>query len=222
MALTLVGTYRRPLRASLDRLLENALDWEHLPWVHAASFNSIECHESGRWGWRATVGSVPAASDVRMELLLDSARATWVSRTIEGVGTGTEIWSTAVATGLHSCEVTVAFHAPDVRAETADRLGAAFARLYQRLYDEDESMMVGRSAALDRDRPAPVRAVEIDGETYEFPTRCPHQLGPLDTAPVVDGVIQCPWHGYRFDVRTGVNLDGHGCRLKSVAARSAH
>jgi nitrite reductase/ring-hydroxylating ferredoxin subunit len=33
---------------------------------------------------------------------------------------------------------------------------------------------------------------------------CPHFGGPLDDAPVDDrGIVTCPWHGYRFDVRTG-------------------
>lgn len=216
----MVGTYRRSLAAGLESLLENALDWEHLPWLHAASFSSIDCTDAGRWGWRATVGSVAAGSEVGLELLLDSDRATWVSRTVEGVGAGTEIWSTAVATGPQSCKVTVEFSVPDVRPEMADKLGAAYARLYQRLYDEDESMMVGREAALAARSVVPVRIVDVEGEHYAFKARCPHLLGPLDDAPVVDGVIQCPWHGYRFDVRTGANLDGHRCRLARVPVPS--
>jgi len=214
--LTNVGSYRRPLGGSLERLLENALDWEHLPWLHSSSFSSIECHDAGRWGWRATVGSVAAGSEVGLELLLDTDRATWVSRTTDGSGVGTEIWSAAVATGPRSCEVTVSFHVPDVRSETADRLGLAYSRLYKRLYDEDESMMIGRQAALDTRQEVPVRVVEVDGEQCAFRARCPHLRGPLEDAPVVDGVVQCPWHGYRFDVRTGLNLDGHACRLALV------
>ena len=216
MELTNVGTYRRPLGGSLERLLENALDWEHLPWLHSSSFSSIECHDAGRWGWRARVGSAVDGSDFSLELLLDADRATWVSRTTEGTGVGTEIWSTAVATGPRSCEVTVNFHVPDVRSDTADRLGQAYARLYERLYDEDESMMIGRQAAFDARKEVSVKVVEVDGEQCAFRARCPHLLGPLDDAPVVDGVVQCPWHGYRFDVRTGANLDGHPCRLGIV------
>ena len=216
MLLAKIGRYRRPLGASLERLLENALDWEHLPWVHASSFASVECSDAGKWGWRATVGSVAAGADVALELLLDVDRATWVSRTLEGAGAGTEIWSTAVATGSRTCEVTVEFHAPDVQPDGADRLGAAYARLYERLYDEDESMMIGRQDALEVGGGAPVRVVTVDGEQCSFRARCPHLLGPLEDVPVVDGVIQCPWHGYRFDVRTGRNVDGRSCRLALV------
>ena len=65
-------------------------------------------------------------------------RSTWVSRTTNGIGVGTEIRSTAVATGARSCEVTVTFRAPNGRSETAAKLGRSYARLYERLYDEDE------------------------------------------------------------------------------------
>ena len=128
MVLTEVGTYRRALGGSLERLLENTLDWEHLPWLHSSSFSSIECLDAGRWGWRATVGSIATKSDVGLELLLDADRSTWVNRTTDGLGVVTEIWTTAVATGARSCEVTVTFHAPNVRTETAVKLGRAVKR----------------------------------------------------------------------------------------------
>jgi nitrite reductase/ring-hydroxylating ferredoxin subunit len=211
--LTVVGTFRRSLGASVERLLENALDWEHLPWLHSKSFSSIDCNDAGKWGWRATAGLAVERSDVALELLLDSERATWVTRTLDGIGAGTQIWSTAVPTGKRSCDVAVEFRVPAVRVGTAERVAAAYTRLYQRLYDEDEAMMIGRQEALDARGRAPARAVEIDGEWYSFSARCPHRCGPLDDAPIVDGVIQCPWHGYRFDVRSGRNLDGHSCRL---------
>lgn len=37
------------------------------------------------------------------------------------------------------------------------------------------------------------------GEVSAFPARCPHRLVPLATAAVVDGRLQCPAHGWRFD-----------------------
>lgn len=41
--------------------------------------------------------------------------------------------------------------------------------------------------------------------------RCPHLGFSLTRGPggqkYADGVVQCPWHNSRFDVRTGENLD---------------
>jgi phenylpropionate dioxygenase-like ring-hydroxylating dioxygenase large terminal subunit len=37
------------------------------------------------------------------------------------------------------------------------------------------------------------------GEVSAFPARCPHRLVPLAAARVVDGRLQCPFHGWQFD-----------------------
>jgi nitrite reductase/ring-hydroxylating ferredoxin subunit len=53
-----------------------------------------------------------------------------------------------------------------------------------------------------------------DGGLVAHSTICPHWLGPLDAMPLEDGcVVRCPWHAWRFDARTGRNLDGHRARL---------
>jgi hypothetical protein len=111
----------------------------------------------------------------------------------------------ATATGERTSSVDVEFFARDVRLESADRLGAAYAGLYTRLYDEDESMMIGRQDALDR-----------RGDAAFMASRCPHRLGPLDLDAACDGVVTCPWHGYRFDIETGVCLDDARLRLPVV------
>ena len=33
---------------------------------------------------------------------------------------------------------------------------------------------------------------------------CPHEGGPLGEGSIEDGRVVCPWHGYAFDVRTGL------------------
>lgn len=59
----------------------------------------------------------------------------------------------------------------------------------------------------------PFRVVEVDGTLLAHAATCPHWLGPLAEAPLDDGCVRCPWHGYRFDVRTGASADGRGLRL---------
>jgi nitrite reductase/ring-hydroxylating ferredoxin subunit len=59
----------------------------------------------------------------------------------------------------------------------------------------------------------PFRLLELDGALVAHAATCPHWLGTLDEAPVRDGCVTCPWHGYRFDVRTGDSSDGRGLSL---------
>ena len=39
----------------------------------------------------------------------------------------------------------------------------------------------------------------IDGAIVALPDRCPHRFSPLSAGCVVDGAVQCAYHGYRFD-----------------------
>ncbi len=62
-----------------------------------------------------------------------------------------------------------------------------------------------------------IHAVKMDGQTVlttrvqgklcAFSGKCPHVGLPLAGGKIVDGTIQCPWHGSRFDLRSGKNLD---------------
>ncbi len=49
-----------------------------------------------------------------------------------------------------------------------------------------------------------INIVEIDGAFHAYRAECPHMLAPLSDVPVdEEGCITCPWHGYRFDIRSG-------------------
>jgi hypothetical protein len=53
-----VGRYTRDLGASIDRLYENALDWEHLPHLHKSDFASIAVIAHSHAGWQAEGGAL--------------------------------------------------------------------------------------------------------------------------------------------------------------------
>jgi len=231
-----VGTYRRVLPVSLERLYENALDWEHLPHVHQSSFASIECEAFGPWGWRAATIS-PRGQRLVLELRLDRECRRWITRTLDGANTGSEVWTHAFAVAPRRTDIVVDFFVPGIDETARDRVGTAFSDTYDRLYDEDVAMMVERQRQLDAriepersgaavclgpidDLVLPLRTglagrayivARVDGELIAHVARCPHQLGPLNAA--VDGTVACPWHGYRFDVRTGACLTGQPCHL---------
>jgi nitrite reductase/ring-hydroxylating ferredoxin subunit len=60
----------------------------------------------------------------------------------------------------------------------------------------------------------PLRILALeDGEIVAHSTVCPHWRGPLDACQPQVGILRCPWHGYRFDLRTGLSADGRSYRL---------
>ena len=59
----------------------------------------------------------------------------------------------------------------------------------------------------------PHRVVELDGRLVAHSVVCPHMLGPLFATDGDGGTLECPWHGYVFDARTGRSCDGRGLRL---------
>ena len=57
-------------------------------------------------------------------------------------------------------------------------------------------------------------------ELVVFPAVCPHKLGPLHAGALRGGVVTCPWHGYRYDVRSGACVSGQSCRLNNAVVLS--
>jgi nitrite reductase (NADH) small subunit/3-phenylpropionate/trans-cinnamate dioxygenase ferredoxin subunit len=43
----------------------------------------------------------------------------------------------------------------------------------------------------------------VDGTFYAVDNTCPHAGGPLGEGKLKEAIVECPWHGWRFDVRTG-------------------
>lgn len=43
-----------------------------------------------------------------------------------------------------------------------------------------------------------------DGKVYAIDHICPHAGGPLAEGGLTGSQVMCPWHGWEFDVKTGV------------------
>ena len=236
-----VGTYRRLLPVGLERMYENVLDWEHLPFVHASTFSAVRVLDFGSCGWRAEVAN-HAGQSWTVAVDLDRHCQRWITRNLDGAYAGAEVWTQAYAmdpTGAgERLQVVVDFFVPGLADGDRDRVFRGYARLYETLYDEDVAMMAERQRQIDRRIEGSQGAVvevgrrqhlvlphavtvagldyvltEVDATLVAFPARCPHQLGPLGAAEVVNGAVSCPWHGYRFDVVTGACLSGQVCQL---------
>lgn len=48
-------------------------------------------------------------------------------------------------------------------------------------------------------------AYQVDGKFYVIDGICPHAGGPLGKGAVSGSIVTCPWHGWQFDVQTGVH-----------------
>jgi len=247
-----VAVYHRVVGAAIERVWENVLDWEHLPWLHASSFARVELLASRRDGWRARVWLQPAEREREsvVETHLDFARRRYLTLTSHGVGAGTEIWTSLQPRGAAATAIEVRFLVADVPAEHHAKVGEAYRRLYAKLWDEDEAMMRRRQALLAcrRRRAAavqtlslgpldelrrrlpldieyggrPFRIVEVEGKLIAHATICPHLLGPLDALPVEDGCVRCPWHGYRFALASGRCLEVPKLALAKAPTLSVH
>jgi nitrite reductase/ring-hydroxylating ferredoxin subunit len=150
--LTLAATYTREVRAGIERIWENVLDWEHLPALHEIYFNHVALIEIGSWGWRVELTKTPGTADRRMllELQIDRAKARYRVRILAGDGVGTEIWTLLDPLGPQRTAIEVRFYLPEHRPERLAVLGEKYRSSYARLWDQDEAMMMRREALAAR------------------------------------------------------------------------
>ncbi len=98
------------------------------------------------------------------------------------------------------------------------------AALYQQWFVVARADGIGRKpvAAILLDRP--IVLARVDGKNIVgYEDRCPHRQVPLSAGRVVDGTLQCAYHGWRFDpAGTLVELPGMpaGNCLPNVRART--
>jgi nitrite reductase/ring-hydroxylating ferredoxin subunit len=242
LSLSTAATYERLVQASVARIWENIFDWQHLPSLHDTSFAACELVGMDAAGWRVALTSQPGGERRRQIVKLHAHRAEhrYVVVTEEGAGAGSQIRVQMQPLSPDQTKVTITYHIAEADPVRLAAIGQGFVVLYALLWDEDEAMMIRREQTSRLPAPAPfspinlgasdalmeripltleaggrpVRLAMIDGELTAFSALCPHWLGPLDATPVEDGTVRCPWHDYRFDVRTGQSCDGRGLSLE--------
>jgi glycine betaine catabolism B len=53
-----------------------------------------------------------------------------------------------------------------------------------------------------------VLVANVDGSFYAINNKCTHVGGPLGRGILANNIVQCPWHGSKFDVKTGAVVVG--------------
>jgi nitrite reductase/ring-hydroxylating ferredoxin subunit len=234
--LHLAGTYQRDVGASLARIRENVLDWEHLPALHSSSFAACELVDEDADGWRVRLTGSGGGAPQLLKLWMAPDTSAYRVTTEAGPGATSEIRVAVTPRAAHHCHVRVDYHVPVDDPALLAMIGKAFVAIYEQLWDEDEAMMRAREAALAPRPRAPERVdlgpeaalvlpldfdlgsgrfrlIRHQGALIAHSRICPHWLGPLEAEPDGVGCLTCPWHGYRFDAVTGQSADGRGLRL---------
>ena len=53
----------------------------------------------------------------------------------------------------------------------------------------------------------------VDGAFYALDNACAHRGGPLGEGDLDGTVVVCPWHAWRWDVKTGANVNNPAVRM---------
>jgi len=61
-----------------------------------------------------------------------------------------------------------------------------------------------RSIELEKD--LGIALFNVEGQIYALENVCPHAGGPLGEGTLEGDVVVCPWHGWKFNVCSGIRL----------------
>lgn len=83
---------------------------------------------------------------------------------------------------------------------------------------EGQLVTVGRMEDVPEGRGATVQLLNgmelalynVGGEFYAIENFCPHKGAPLADGRLAAHTVECDWHGWRFDLRTGACLTNRG------------
>jgi nitrite reductase (NADH) small subunit len=53
----------------------------------------------------------------------------------------------------------------------------------------------------------------VDGAYYAIDNSCAHRGGPLGEGELDGTVVTCPWHGWRWDVKSGANANNPAVKM---------
>jgi nitrite reductase (NADH) small subunit len=84
-------------------------------------------------------------------------------------------------------------------------------------------------AQVDQIPPGTCRTVDVEGVCLALcnvngiflavDNTCPHAGGPLGEGELDGDLLECPWHGWRFNVRTGERPENTEIRVACVEVR---
>jgi len=84
-------------------------------------------------------------------------------------------------------------------------------REFERLMETQQSvdagsvddLPAGSCKTIDLPEGRELALYNVHGEFYATENFCPHKGAPLSSGILCEHIIECDWHGWQFDVRTG-------------------
>ncbi len=80
-----------------------------------------------------------------------------------------------------------------------------------------EDLPAGYSAVIQFDDGTELALYHVGDEFYATENFCPHRGAPLADSPLSGYTVECDWHGWRFDVRTGTCLNRAGENVETYS-----
>lgn len=59
----------------------------------------------------------------------------------------------------------------------------------------------------------------VDGEFFATSNTCLHQGGPLGEGMLEGNIVTCPWHGWKYDVKTGVSPENAQVKVETFEVK---
>jgi len=53
----------------------------------------------------------------------------------------------------------------------------------------------------------------VEGTFYAVDDTCLHRGGPLGEGELTGHLVTCPWHGWKYDVRTGISITNPAAKV---------
>jgi nitrite reductase (NADH) small subunit len=80
------------------------------------------------------------------------------------------------------------------------------------LVGETADIGVGEGKVVEADGKT-LALFNVDGAFYALDNACAHRGGPLGEGDLDGTVVVCPWHAWRWDVKTGANVNNPAVRM---------
>jgi NAD(P)H-dependent nitrite reductase small subunit len=78
-----------------------------------------------------------------------------------------------------------------------------------------EELPDGRGATVELKNGRELALYNVGGQFYAIENFCPHKGAPLADGSLCGHTVECDWHGWTFDVRTGACLNRPAQKIES-------